>query len=58
MSALKKTYSPDYAVHPGEYLEEVLESRGIPKKEFAERCGISAKTISQIVNGKFLSRPK
>ena len=58
MSALKKTYSPDYAVHPGEYLEEVLESRGIPKKEFAERCGISAKTISQIVNGKVSFSPE
>ena len=52
MSLVKNAYSPDYAVHPGEYLEEVLESRGIPKKEFADRCGLSPKTVSQIVNGK------
>ena len=30
-------YKPDYAVHPGEYLEEVLESREVKKREFAER---------------------
>jgi HTH-type transcriptional regulator / antitoxin HigA len=45
-------YSPDYAVHPGEYLEEVLESRGIKKRELAERLGISVKHLSQIVNAQ------
>jgi addiction module HigA family antidote len=57
MSAVDNTYSPDYAVHPGEYLDEVLESRGIAKKEFADRCGLSPKTISQIVNGKAFFSP-
>ncbi len=52
MSTAYNAYSPDYAVHPGEYLEEVLESRRISKKEFADRCGLSPKTVSQIVNGK------
>jgi HTH-type transcriptional regulator / antitoxin HigA len=45
-------YSPDYAVHPGEYLEEVLESRGIKKREFAERLGTSVKHVSEIINKK------
>jgi hypothetical protein len=29
-------FQPDYAVHPGEYLEEVLEARQLSKSEFAE----------------------
>jgi addiction module HigA family antidote len=48
------SFSPDYTVHPGEYLEEVLESRGIKKREFAERAGISSKHLSEIINKKKL----
>jgi HTH-type transcriptional regulator/antitoxin HigA len=51
-------YEPDYAVHPGEYLEEILESREIKKREFAERVGLSVKAISQIINGKALYSPE
>lgn len=50
MSSIANAYKPDFAVHPGEYLEEVLESRSIAKSDFAARCGLSAKTISQIIN--------
>jgi addiction module HigA family antidote len=45
-------FKPDYAVHPGEYLEEVLEARGIKKGELADRLGISFKHLSQVVNGQ------
>jgi len=45
-------FVPDYAVHPGEILEEILEARGISKSEFAERSGLTAKTVSWIVSGK------
>ncbi len=45
-------FSPDYAVHPGEILEETLEARAIKKTAFAKSCGLSEKTISQIINGK------
>ncbi|MBU0486117.1 MAG: HigA family addiction module antidote protein [Proteobacteria bacterium] len=45
-------YNPDYAVHPGEILEETLDARGIKKTEFAQRCGLSVKTVSQIINCK------
>lgn len=50
----KKTYKfePDYAIHPGEILEETLEARDILQSELADRCGISAKTVSQIINRK------
>jgi HTH-type transcriptional regulator / antitoxin HigA len=44
-------YEPDYAVSPGEILEENLKKRNIKKVDLAQRCGLSAKTISQIING-------
>ena len=44
-------FTPDYAVHPGDYLEEVLEARQISKNDFAQRCELSPKTVSQIING-------
>lgn len=50
-------HNPDYSVHPGEYLEEVLESRGIKKREAADRLSISVKTISQIINKKAYITP-
>lgn len=43
-------YKPNYAVHPGEYIEEVLEAREITQKDLAERIGLSAKHLNQIVN--------
>lgn len=52
MRATTNTYSPDYAVHPGEILEERLNAQGMKKSEFAERCHISPKTVSQILGGK------
>ncbi len=50
----KKYYMPDYAVHPGEYLEEVLEAREIKKRELSDRLGISVKHLSQIINKQAL----
>lgn len=48
------TYEPDYAVHPGEYLEEVLDAKEIKKSELADRMGLSAKHLSQIINKQAL----
>jgi len=45
-------YDPDYAVSPGEILEETLEARRMKKADLAERCGLSPKTVSQIISGK------
>lgn len=50
-------YMPDYAIHPGEILEETLDARGILKSDFARRCGISAKTVSQIISGNAPVQP-
>jgi HTH-type transcriptional regulator / antitoxin HigA len=48
----KYRFDPDYAVHPGRILSGILESRGISKKDFAVRSGLSAKHVSQILHGK------
>jgi addiction module HigA family antidote len=45
-------FNPDYAIHPGEYLKEILESQKIKKVQLADWCQLSTKTISQIINGK------
>ncbi len=45
------SYNPDYAVSPGEILEETLDARGIKKQDFALKCGISTKTVSLIISG-------
>jgi len=54
----ENNYQPDYTIHPGEYLEEVLDAREIKKREFAERVGLSVKAVSQIINGKSLFSPE
>ncbi|MFC5316273.1 HigA family addiction module antitoxin [Azospirillum rugosum] len=48
----KLEFTPDYAVPPGRILEKTLEAKGMSKAEFAERCGHSAKMISEIIAGK------
>ena len=57
MAEMRNTYTPDYVIHPGEYLEEILEARGIKKRDFAERAGLSVKSVSQIINRKALYSP-
>jgi len=50
-------FTPDYAIHPGEILEETLQARRMKKSEFAERCGLSQKQLSLIVTGKAAVTP-
>lgn len=45
-------FNPNYAIPPGEILEEELESRGMPQAELAQRMGLARKTINEIVKGK------
>jgi len=45
-------FSPDYAVSPGEILQERLEAAGMSQAEFARRCGRTPKLISEIIAGK------
>lgn len=45
-------FQPNYAIHPGEYLEELLEARGMSQAELAIRLRLSKKHISNVINGK------
>jgi len=51
-------FEPDYAVHPGETLKELLDEKGISPREFAVRVGKPEKTISQILHGKSAVTPE
>ena len=45
-------YKDLIAFHPGQYVEELIEDYNVTQKEFAERLGVSAKTISKLVNAE------
>jgi HTH-type transcriptional regulator/antitoxin HigA len=45
-------WSPDWAVHPGEHLEEYLEVRGWTQAEFARLADLTPKLVSDIINAK------
>ncbi|MCP5119179.1 MAG: HigA family addiction module antidote protein, partial [bacterium] len=45
-------YLPDYAVPPGEVVNEYLEAYGMTQVELADRTGMAKKTVNQVVNGK------
>ena len=40
------------AFHPGYYIEEIVEERGLTQKDFAKRLGTTPKTLRLIINGK------
>ena len=54
----KNQYRPDYAAPPGWVLAERLSTQGISRAEFACRCDLSAKLISEIISGKAPIEPK
>ena len=45
-------FEPDWAVPPGETLEETIDALGMSQVELAHRAGLTPKTINQIVKGK------
>lgn len=50
--AIINEFEPDYVIHPGQVLEETLEAQGLSKNEFAERTGLTPKTVSLIIARK------
>ena len=42
-------FEPDYASAPGELLETVLRTQGLSQADLAERTGLSAKYLNQII---------
>lgn len=53
-----RDYRPDYDVPPGRLLDEYLNELGISAREFARRCGRSAKLIVEIIAGKAPIEPE
>ncbi|MEV4050778.1 helix-turn-helix domain-containing protein [Amycolatopsis sp. NPDC049688] len=49
--ARAEEFNPDWSIHPGTVLRDVLMNRGIRQAELAERTGLTPKHINQIVNG-------
>jgi len=58
MGAKKEySYSPDYAVPPGDTLQETLDAIGMSQAEFAMRTGRPLKSINEIIKGKAAITP-
>lgn len=45
-------YKDLIAFHPGQYIGELIEDYNMTQKEFAEKLGLSPKTINKLVNGE------
>jgi len=45
----KHLYAPDYAVPPGDTLQETLDALGMSQKDLAARTGMSEVSINRIV---------
>ena len=43
---------PNYVTHPGEVIMDEIEYMQIRQKDFAERIGVSASLVNQILKGK------
>lgn len=41
--------SPDWCLHPGEILAETLKAKGVRQSELANRTGLSAKHVNQMI---------
>ena len=52
------TFTPDYAVPPGETLLETLQTLGMSQAELANRTGRPLKTINEIIKGKAAITPE
>ena len=46
------TFTPDYAIPPGETILETIEELEITQKELAHRMRIPVKTINEIIQGQ------
>jgi len=49
---IENQFEPDYAIPPGEILEEELKHRNMSQVELAERTGLAKKTINEIIRAK------
>ncbi|MGI8891777.1 MAG: HigA family addiction module antitoxin [Chthoniobacterales bacterium] len=53
MKALRKhPFAPDFAVPPGETLEETMGSLGMTQRDLADRTGLTVQTLNRIFKGE------
>ena len=52
MNTFKTHYNPDLLIHPGETLNDTLESLKMSQADLSVRTGLTPKTINEIINGK------
>jgi len=45
-------YEPDYAVPPGETLQETIDSLGMTQRELAARTGLTPQTVVRVIKGE------
>lgn len=45
-------YEPDYAVPPGNTLQDTIDALGMSQREFAARTDLTTKTVNQIIKGE------
>lgn len=45
-------FSPNYAIHPGVFLNEELRALNISQKDLADKTGISRTIINEVIKGK------
>lgn len=58
MTTKVEPYQPDYAMPPGWVIKERLAAHRISRTEFAQRCGLSAKHIHEIIAGTAAIEPE
>ena len=51
-NTVENKYMPDFVSPPGKTLAEILKERKITRTEFANRIGLSKKTVNQLIKGK------
>lgn len=50
-TATRYSYEPDYAVPPGQTLQDTIDALGIDQRELAARAGLSPKHVNQVIKG-------
>lgn len=47
-----RSWSPDWRVHPGETLREILQTSGITQRTLALEMGVTQKHLNFVIQGK------
>ena len=51
---MENKYKPDYASCPGETIKDILEERGVTKKEFAKTIDLPLETVNKLIKSKLV----